>query len=261
MVLNYTQKGNAAGPALVFFHGNSADAGTWVRQMEDPQLAARYNMIALDLPGHGASPHLADYKMVNQVACIKETMDALALKEYILVGHSWGTCLVGEYAGVAGDGCKGVVVISPNLTSNEYPPEKYMVPFPELVAIVSPQIPDEAIVAFVNYLTVNNQEAIRDPYVASYKRTDPAFRLSLSGLIAERGWTDEPANVLRHNKPVCIVFGTVEKAVNTHYLDDFPLKWQNQIHMVEHSGHFVHLEQPDATNALLNAYASDMFGS
>src|SRR6266540_3658310 len=50
--VHYVQTGGGA-PALVLIHGAGGDHGTWTRQLEG--LADSATVVALDLPGHGAS--------------------------------------------------------------------------------------------------------------------------------------------------------------------------------------------------------------
>lgn len=53
--LNVVETGNPAGAPVVFLHGFSQSYLSWRAQLDDPELAQRYRLIALDLRGHGAS--------------------------------------------------------------------------------------------------------------------------------------------------------------------------------------------------------------
>jgi pimeloyl-ACP methyl ester carboxylesterase len=75
----------------VALHGWLDNAGSFARLA--PLLAARYRVIALDLPGHGHSDHLAagaSYHYVDYVQAVLATADALQLDRYGLLGHSLG---------------------------------------------------------------------------------------------------------------------------------------------------------------------------
>ena len=83
--------GHATLPPLVALHGWLDNAGSFARLA--PLLAARYRVIALDLPGHGHSGHLAagaSYHYVDYVQAVLAAADALQLDRYTLLGHSLG---------------------------------------------------------------------------------------------------------------------------------------------------------------------------
>ncbi len=83
--------GDAALPPLLALHGWLDNAGSFARLA--PQLAARWQVIALDLPGHGHSGHLAagaSYHYVDHVQAVLAAVDALQLDRCVLLGHSLG---------------------------------------------------------------------------------------------------------------------------------------------------------------------------
>ena len=47
--------GNPDGPAIIFVHGFSQCHLAWRRQLSDPNLTARFRLIAYDMRGHGGS--------------------------------------------------------------------------------------------------------------------------------------------------------------------------------------------------------------
>lgn len=83
--------GAADAPPLVVLHGWLDNAMSFARIA--PMLATRFQVIALDLPGHGASDHLplgAAYHFVDYVRTVRDALDALALPNAALLGHSLG---------------------------------------------------------------------------------------------------------------------------------------------------------------------------
>ena len=83
--------GDAALPPLLALHGWLDNAGSFARLA--PRLATRYRVIALDLPGHGHSDHLAagaSYHYLDYVQAVLAAADALRLDRYSLLGHSLG---------------------------------------------------------------------------------------------------------------------------------------------------------------------------
>lgn len=71
---------------LVFLHyfGGSAQSWSWLIQL----LKADYNCIALNLPGFGDEPALAEPSIGNFTSFITQKLEALNVESYVLVGHS-----------------------------------------------------------------------------------------------------------------------------------------------------------------------------
>jgi pimeloyl-ACP methyl ester carboxylesterase len=83
--------GDATLPPLLALHGWLDNAGSFARLT--PRLARRWQVVALDLPGHGHSGHLpagASYHYVDYVQAVLAAADALQLDRYVLLGHSLG---------------------------------------------------------------------------------------------------------------------------------------------------------------------------
>jgi pimeloyl-ACP methyl ester carboxylesterase len=85
--VTYVQKGT--GPVLLLIHGMAGSLGTW-RSVIDP-LARNATVLAVDLPGHGASsPGGGDYSLGSLAAGLRDVMTALGHDRATLVGHSLG---------------------------------------------------------------------------------------------------------------------------------------------------------------------------
>ena len=94
--------GDDAAPPLLALHGWLDNAGSFA--LLAPLLAQRFHVIALDLPGHGHSDHLApgaQYHYLDYVRVVLETTDALQLDRYTLLGHSMGAGIAALVAAAA----------------------------------------------------------------------------------------------------------------------------------------------------------------
>lgn len=85
--LHYTRTGEGS-ETLVLIHGWTCDGGFWSANL--PQLAKRYQVLTLDLPGHGRSEGCADCSMDEFGAAVFAVMDAAKVRRAVLVGHSMG---------------------------------------------------------------------------------------------------------------------------------------------------------------------------
>jgi pimeloyl-ACP methyl ester carboxylesterase len=91
LTLRAQRWGDDAAPPLLALHGWLDNAGSFARLA--PLLAARFRVIALELPGHGHSDHLAagaSYRYPDYVQAVLDAVDAMQLERYTLLGHSLG---------------------------------------------------------------------------------------------------------------------------------------------------------------------------
>ena len=81
------------GPLLLLLHGTGSAAGSWRGLL--PLLAARYTVLAPDLPGHGrtADPGNAGLGLAGMSAALRRLCDRLALEPWAVIGHSAGAAL------------------------------------------------------------------------------------------------------------------------------------------------------------------------
>jgi len=85
--------GNRNGAPLLAMHGWLDNAASFVPLM--PYLR-EFDVVALDLPGHGASSHRAsgyDYAFVDWIHDALDALDALGWKSARLLGHSMGAAI------------------------------------------------------------------------------------------------------------------------------------------------------------------------
>jgi pimeloyl-ACP methyl ester carboxylesterase len=78
-----------AGPAIVLVHGLGGSWQTWLKNI--PALAGAHRVIAVDLPGFGASEALAPpAAMATHARVIATLLDGLGVRSATFVGHSMG---------------------------------------------------------------------------------------------------------------------------------------------------------------------------
>ncbi len=89
LALNWIRTGPDDAPTVLLLHAVGYDLTFWDRQIE--ALQTSYNVVALDLPGHGSSPGKAeDWSFANAVTTISQLIEALGSRPVHLVGISFG---------------------------------------------------------------------------------------------------------------------------------------------------------------------------
>jgi pimeloyl-ACP methyl ester carboxylesterase len=86
----YRETGNKNNPSLFFIHGFLGSSYDWIEMIR--YYDDNYHVIAIDLPGFGASEKSLNYNYSreNQADTVIELIKALQLKDVTLVGHSMG---------------------------------------------------------------------------------------------------------------------------------------------------------------------------
>jgi pimeloyl-ACP methyl ester carboxylesterase len=84
-------------PTVVMIHGVLNDHSVWILQSR--YLAHHgYNVLAVDLPGHGRSAGEAPQTVEEAADFIVALLDAAGVQRAALVGHSWGSLIALEAA-------------------------------------------------------------------------------------------------------------------------------------------------------------------
>ncbi len=96
-------------PSLVFVHGLACALEDWTAQ--SAALSAGHRCIAVDLPGHGASPANGPLEIGRFGEAVAATVTALQAAPTVLIGHSMGCRVVLEAARRLGDHVAGVILI------------------------------------------------------------------------------------------------------------------------------------------------------
>lgn len=93
-MLKYEIVDNQKEEWVVFIHGIGGSTQTWSKQID--AFSEQYNLLLLDLPGHGRNADNVIYKVDSQRLHkgIKETLDYLQIEQAHFVGLSMGTIVI-----------------------------------------------------------------------------------------------------------------------------------------------------------------------
>ena len=108
------QQGNESAPNLVLIHGLGSAATVWKPLISKVQ--ETFNIITLDLPGHGLTPLNKDQPMDPQSLAkliVKNLEQELGVREFHLVGNSWGGWIALEIASLFPERVKSVHALAP----------------------------------------------------------------------------------------------------------------------------------------------------
>jgi pimeloyl-ACP methyl ester carboxylesterase len=95
-MLNYqVYCNNSNSPWVIFLHGIGGSIATWKKQID---AFKNYNILLLDLPGHGKSETETDITVKSVNDSIKEVMDHLHISKADFVSLSLGTLVALHFA-------------------------------------------------------------------------------------------------------------------------------------------------------------------
>jgi pimeloyl-ACP methyl ester carboxylesterase len=249
------------GSPLVFVHGNSSSRAGWARQLQGP-LARDHRLVALDLPGHGASSWLGQdvaerYTLAGYAGILAGALRALGLEGAVLVGHSLGGHLILEALarGIL-DRPRGVALHgAPPLASAADFPSAFL-PEPLAPWLFTDAIPEPEARALCAALYGPHSDAPPDA-LRDLRATDPAARACLGASIAP---ADEAGVVRAGEVPVALLRGADDAFVSGAWLDGFagPSLWRGAVQTIPGAGHYAHWERPEAYAELLGAFAAEV---
>jgi pimeloyl-ACP methyl ester carboxylesterase len=108
--------GRSSAPGLVLIHGITENHRTWHPLLH--ALAVHHEVLAVDLRGHGSSPHSDPYDPITYATDVVEAVNALGMKDPMVIGHSLGGVVASAFAAIAP--CVGVINVDQPLRLGDF---------------------------------------------------------------------------------------------------------------------------------------------
>ena len=247
------------GPAVALIHGNSSSSRAFGRQLEG-RLGERFRLVAIDLPGHGASDDAKDgaYSLKGHARAVSAAVDAFGLTQARFVGWSLGGHVALEMAPDLLQARGFVIFGTPPL------------PNP---AAMSEAFHRHPALRFASMQTIDRDQA--RAYVASFfrpgfadvppffledaLRADGRSRSGVAASIRQGFYRDEAVVVGELEAPLAVLHGADEQLVNGGYFASLamPTLWRGAVQTVPGAGHAPQWETPQAFNALIEAFVEE----
>ncbi len=230
-----------SGPALVFLHGAGGVTA------EDPflnALAAKHHVYAPLIPGYGDSEEAPEIRdMLDFTLHTWDVVEALGLKDPILVGHSMGGMIAAEMAAVAPNDVTRLTLIAPaGLWDDDHPVVDMFATLP----FEMPELLFHDAEAGAAILTAGRN--VEDPgFLQAYLVTN-ARQLGMAGRILfpipERGLSQR---LYRIKAKTMIVWGDSDRMISPTYAHAFKNGIAGaQLVSIPEAGHMVVVEKTAA---------------
>ncbi|GAA3562663.1 alpha/beta fold hydrolase [Marinobacter xestospongiae] len=243
------------GPTLVMLHGFGGNKDNWVRMAGE--LTDQFNVVALDLPGHGDSskPLTLGYRLEDQVGYVHDTLAALGESKVHLLGNSMGGAITALYAATYPDQVHSASLFSPAgvfkydselVTRIEEGQNPLIVSQPgDMERLVAFVMSDQPFVPWPIY-DVMEQQAIANRPV--YEKIFLAIRDS--GY--DNAFRDRLADI---QAPVMLVWGRQDRVIDYRNAEVFQQRINTTVtHLLDDIGHVPMIETPDHSAELVRAF-------
>ncbi len=263
MRIAYLEQNPTASYTIFFVHGNSTSSGTWKKQFSS-ELLSPYRLMAIDLPAHGDSGASADpekeYTLAGIASILTEVVNQLITGPYILCGVSLGTNIIAEMIPF-GIEPKGILFAGSCIAGEGLGLDKIALPGADLSVFFSDEVNEDAVTKYRSITSLSQYADDQQEFLHDFSRVQAPFRSNFMKSIANGNFGDEIAIVNSTVYPLAWVFGGDEKVAYPDYLDEVDVpKWKGRVFKIPGASHLVNIDQPEAFNTLLAAFADDSFG-
>ena len=248
------------GPPVVLIHGNSSSSRVFSRQLDGP-LGQRFRLIAVDLPGHGASDDAEDpsaYSLPGHARAVRAVLEALAIDGAHFVGWSLGGHIALEMAPDLREPRGFVIFGTPPLTSREAMSEAFF-PNPAMKVTFQESVDSLEASAYVAAFFRPGFADIPPLFLDDVLRTDGRARSNLGASIGPGEFRDECAVVRDLRAPLAVLHGDEEQLVNGRYFDSvaMPTLWRGAVQMIPDAGHTPQWETPQVFDTLIETFVRE----
>lgn len=228
--------------SLIFIHGSGGDHSLWSHQYA--KLHKYYNIVAVDLPGHGHSQGNGETDVERYCLWIKKLLDVLRLKNVILIGHSLGAAVALQFALTFSQYIAGIVVVGGGLK---------MPVNPSLLECLKAN-PAEAIELICKFsLAKENRSKFSEPLKESLSVASIDVLYGDFSACDKLDFTNQIGEIIL---PALVICGVEDKMTPPDFSRQIAAGIVgSKLCLIEGAGHMVMMERPDQFNDALNIFA------
>lgn len=256
---------SGAGPVVLLLHGTGASTHSW-RGLA-PLLAARFTVVAPDLPGHAftRTPEGVSQSLPAMATVLARLMREIGQTPDIIIGHSAGAAVAMQMALDGLVAPKGIVSLNGALRPLEGFASRFFPPIARLLALL-PIVPNMFAwrardPAVIEDLIKQTGSRITDEDRARYHRlaTTPSHVAAALSMMASWDVAALETAMARLTVPVLLVAGTEDGMVPACEATVVARKLVHaEVAKLKGLGHLAHEEQPERVAAIIGDWVERM---
>jgi len=233
---------------VVFVHGNSASSAVWQELLDGP-FGRRFRCLAVDLPGHGASPRGTDYSVPGHASAVASFLSWVGAEDAVLVGWSLGGHVALEAAAQLPQ-VPGLVLFGTPPVASAADMARGFLPNPAMGVGFQGEVSTDDALRYGTAMLAPGSPVSPEVFVAEILATDPAARAGLGASVAEGRVVDEVALVEGWKRPLLVLHGGEDQLVSLDYLGSIGL----DVDVLPGVGHAIPVEAPELLGERLTAF-------
>ena len=248
------------GMTVLMLHGSGASKDVFSRQF-DSALGKMYDLVAIDLPGHGASQDAIDpaqtYTIRGLAALVGEVVDRLELSHPAIYGWSLGGHVAIELLSQRSDLAGLAIGGTPPIGRGPLAALRgFHTRWDMLLTSKESFSPRDA----ERYLELCYGESGTTEFLADIKRADGRLRKHVLRSLMRGECADQRRVVETNPIPLAVIDGVDDPIVRRSYVEhlNYAALWGGQCHTISGAAHAPFWEQPDSFNRLLHRFLKDI---
>jgi len=262
--LHVTDQGPETAPAILLIHGWAQGNICW--QTQAP-LAEKFRLVALDLRGHGLSDAPQDVAAYTDTALwaqdIQAVIDALGLKNPILVGWSYGARVIASYLTTYGDAAIAGFVTVGGILAIGTAREDWMADAdnPGLNRDLYTNDDARRTKATTDFVAACTEEPLPPEMFEALVAVNMTCTALVRRALFAANWDLRPTFAAT-TKPALVIHGVEDRVVAPiNGITASEIIPNADLLLYENAGHALFLEQPDRFNKDLTAFATLALGA
>jgi len=235
--------------SLFFIHGSGSDHSAWSHQYG--RLHKKYNIVAVDLPGHGHSGGGGESDVARYCLSVKTLLDILSLKHAVIVGHSLGAAIALRFAINYPQEIAGIVLVGGGM---KMPVNPFFLDF---LKTNPAEVPVEIIDLICKYSLAKEN---RSKFSASLQKSISQAKVDvLYGDLSACNKLDLTQELDKIHVPALVICGAEDKMTPPDFSRQLAAGISGAtLEIIEGAGHMVMLERPAEFNMILTKFTESI---